>query len=144
MLGRNQNWSCAGLFGDREIALGEAEEIIGAGDSAPAEFVRVSRVDADSQSPRLQFSHRIFEMGEWRIRQAPEIDDVGALDAQEFGASDNCLEAQLRRIDDLSEDAQSVARQIESRAGLAEETLAGLSIHRGPAGTERQIPEPSA
>src|ERR1700733_5200201 len=100
--------------------LGEAEEIIGAGDSPPAQFVRVSRVDADSQSPRLQFSHGIFEVGEWRIRQASEIDDVGALDAQHFGASDNGLEAHLRRIDDLSEDAQRMARQIEGCSGLAE------------------------
>ena len=59
-------------------------------------------------------------MGEGSIRQAPEIDDVGALDAQDFGASDNRLEAHLRRIDDLSEDAQRMARQIEGRAGLAE------------------------
>ena len=39
MLGRNQHRSRAGLFGDREIALGEAEEIVGAGGSAPAQFV---------------------------------------------------------------------------------------------------------
>ena len=60
-------------------------------------------------------------MGEWRIRQASEIDDVGALGAQEFGARENSLETHLRRIDDLGEDAQSMARQIESRSGLAEE-----------------------
>ena len=59
-------------------------------------------------------------MGERRIRQAPEIDDVGALDAQKFGARENCLEAHLRRIDDLGEDTQRMARQIERRAGLAE------------------------
>src|ERR1700722_11967345 len=59
-------------------------------------------------------------MGEWRIRQTPEIDDVGPLDAQEFGARENCLKAQLRRIDDLSKDAKCVPRQIESRSGLAE------------------------
>src|SRR5277367_6786850 len=68
MLGGNQHWPCAGLFRDREAMLGEAEDIIGAGGSAAAQFVRVSRVDADSQSPRLQFSHSIFEMGEWGIR----------------------------------------------------------------------------
>ena len=37
-----------------------------------------------------------------------------------FGASEDRLEAHLRRIDDLSEDAQRMARQIESRSGLAE------------------------
>ena len=37
-----------------------------------------------------------------------------------FGAPENCLEAHLRRIDDLSEDAQSMARQIKVCAGLAE------------------------
>ena len=40
MLGRNQHRSRAGLFGDREIVLGEAEEIIGAGGSAATQFVR--------------------------------------------------------------------------------------------------------
>ena len=95
MLGRNQHRSRARLFGDSEIALGEAEEIIRAGGAAATQFVWVSRIDADGQFPRLQFSHGVLEMGEWRIRQAPEIDDVGALDAQEFGARENCLEAQL-------------------------------------------------
>ena len=119
VLGRNQHRSRAGLFGDREIALGEAEEIIRAGGSAATQLVRVGRIDADSQSPRLQFSHRVFEMGERGVRQASEIDDVGALDAQEFGAGENRFEAQLRRIDDLGEDFQRMARQIERRAGLA-------------------------
>ena len=144
MLGRNQHRSRAGLFGDGEIVLGEAEEIIGAGGSAPTQFVRVGRIDADSQSPRLQFSHRIFEMGEWRIRQAPEIDDVGALGAQEFGASDNRLEAHLRRIDDLSEDAQRMARQIESRSGLAEKHRQVFQFIGAALERTRQIPEPSA
>ena len=120
VLGRNQHRSRAGLFGDREIALGEAEEIIGAGGAAATQFVWVSRIDADSQSPRLQFSHGVLEMGERGIRQAPEIDHVGALDAQEFGARENRLEADLRRIDDLGEDSERVARQIERRSGLAE------------------------
>src|SRR4029077_1883095 len=89
----------------------------------------------DSQSPRLQFSHGVLEMGKWGIRQAPEVDDVGPLDAQEFGACENCFEAQLRRIDDLSEDAQSMARQIEGRAGPAEKhwqvfQLIGAALER--------------
>src|SRR4029077_4741283 len=119
MLGRNQHRSCSRFFRARKIALGEAEEIIGAGGSAAAQFFWVSRIDADRQSPRLQFSHCIFEMEEWRIRQAPEIDEVGALGAQQFRASDNRLDAYLRRIDNLSKDAQHMARQIESRSGLA-------------------------
>ena len=83
---RDQDRPRSGLFGDREIVLGEAEQIIGAGRAASTQLVGLGRIDADRQSPRLQFSHRLLEMGEGRVRQATEIDHVGAVGAQGFGA----------------------------------------------------------
>ena len=59
-------------------------------------------------------------MGERRIRQTSEIDDIGALGAQDFRTNEEGLEANLRRINDLSENAQCMARQIQSRSGLTE------------------------
>ena len=59
-------------------------------------------------------------MGERGVRQATEIDHVGALGAQGLGPGDDRLDAHLRRVDDLGENPQRVARQIERSAGLAE------------------------
>ena len=59
-------------------------------------------------------------MRKGRVRQAPEIDHIGALGAQKLGARENRLGAHLRSLDNLGEDPQRMARQIERRAGLAE------------------------
>ena len=120
MLGWNQHRPRAGLLGDGEIALGEAEQIVGARHGAPSQFVGLGRIDADIEASRLQFPHRGLELGEGRIGQAAEIDHVGPRGAQGVGASENRLDAQLRSIDDLGEDLERMAGQIETCAGLAE------------------------
>ena len=148
VLDRDQHRPRAGLLGDREIALGEAEEVIGAGGAAPTQLVGLGRIDADRQSPRLQFPHRLLEMGERGVGQATEIDHVGALGAQDLGARDNRLEADLRSIDDLGENPERMARQIERGAGLAEKRrqvlqLVGSALKR-PAEFLRQAREVGA
>ena len=60
-------------------------------------------------------------MREWRVRQATEIDDVGALGAQDFSAGDDRLEAHLRSIDNLGEDSERMPRQVDRGARFAEE-----------------------
>ena len=60
-------------------------------------------------------------MREWRVREATEIDDVGALGAQDFSAGDNRFEADLRSIDNLGEDSERMPRQVDRRARFAEE-----------------------
>src|SRR5208283_3605344 len=49
---RDQHWPRAGLFGDRNIALGEAEQVVGAGRAASTQLLGLGRIDADRQSPR--------------------------------------------------------------------------------------------
>jgi hypothetical protein len=55
-----------------------------------------------------------------RTGAAAEIDHVGPLCAQCLGACQQAVKWQQRRIDDLSEDARVMARQILRRATAAE------------------------
>ena len=119
VLDRDQHRPRAGLFGDRETALGEAKEIVGAGGAAPPQLVGLGRIDADRESPPLQFSHGLLEMRKRRVRQATEIDHIGSLGAQGFGAGENRFEADLRSIDNFGENSQRMARQIDRSARLA-------------------------
>ena len=77
-------------------------------------------IDAHRASLRLQPSHRRFKMGERRIGQAAEIDDVGASAPQRARARAQRVERQRGSIDDLSEDAQVMAGEIGRAAAFAE------------------------
>src|SRR5262249_55484605 len=89
--------------------------------------VRLSRKCAPALAPRasssmagvLELAHGIFELRKRRVRQAAEIDHVGAGPAHGGGARQDGVDAQRRGVDDLGEDADVVARQIEA-ARLAE------------------------
>ena len=59
-------------------------------------------------------------MRESGVGQAAEIDDVGALRDEALGAPEDRLGRQHRRIDDLGEDRDVVAGQVD-RSGAASE-----------------------
>ena len=60
-------------------------------------------------------------MAEGRVRQAAQVDHVGAGPPVGFGPRDDFFEAQGRGLDDLGEDAHVVARQVGRPALAAEE-----------------------
>ena len=84
-----------------------------------AQLVGDSRVHADAESRGFQLPDRILEMRERRIRQAAEVDHVGARLPHRVGARQDGIDRKRRCIDDLGEDADVVARQVEA-AALAE------------------------
>ena len=72
--------------------------------------------DADLQAFPFQDSDRVFKMRERRVRQATEIDHIGALAAQRPRPRQKRLDGQRRGVDDLGEDADIVVREIGRRA----------------------------
>ena len=75
--------------------------------------------------------------------QAAEIDHVGAVGPQRCRARRQRIERERRRVDDLGEDADVVARQIGWRGAQRRRTPAGRSARPARARKARRIP-PSA
>src|ERR1700758_1622140 len=59
-------------------------------------------------------------MRKGRVRQASDIDHVGAGRAHRAGAVEDVLDPHGRGIDDLCEDADVIAREVETATSLAE------------------------
>ncbi len=118
-LGRNEDRRCGGVGCEIERVLGQAEHEVGSRPRAARELVGRSRVHADAEPGRFQLPDRILEMPERRIRQAAEIDHVGARLPHRASAGQDGIDRERRCIDDLGEDADVVARQVEA-AALAE------------------------
>ncbi len=104
-----------------ERRLAEAQHEIGAGAIAALELAEIGAVDADGKPERLHRSDRFLEMGEGRRRQAAEIDHLGAVGGKRPGARQDAVDRELRRVDDLGEDAHVMGVEIDRFAGAAEE-----------------------
>ena len=104
---------------------------------------RSSSVAAEStltdKAGSLEPANGVFEMRERRVRQAPEIDHVGARRPHGGGTRENGIDAQRRRIDDLGEYAHVVTRQIEHRGRAFRSMPASPSIPPAHARTGRRI-----
>src|SRR5205085_3709886 len=77
-------------------------------------------IDADEEAGLVQGGDRILEMGEGRAGQAAEIDDIRTLIGELAGTRQNALDREMRGLDDLGEDADVVAAEIDAEALLAE------------------------
>ena len=94
---------------------------IGAGAVAAPELAGIGAVDADEEAQRLHRRDRVFQMREGRRRQAAEIDHLGAVGGKRPGARQDAIDRELRRVDDLGEDAHLMGVEIDRFAGAAEE-----------------------
>ncbi len=117
---RHQHGSRAGVGRDIERRLVEAEQELRAGARPDAQLVGIGRVDAGGDTLRGQRAYRVGEMRERRVRQAAEIDDVGAGRTHRARARQNIVDPEHRRFDNLGEDADIAARQIEPATAFAE------------------------
>ena len=93
--------------------------------SAPAlpprkQLIGIGGIDARLVALLLQRPHRLFQMREGRIRQAAEIDDIGAFAHIILGALDDRIDGHGRGIDDLGKDLDIVFGHVRSLAGAAE------------------------
>ena len=102
---RNQDRRHRIFAGDVERRLGEAEQKIRARCRAAFEFAGIGKIDAYFMPRRLQRAHAIFKMREGRVGQTAEVDHVGAVGAHFCGAVEDFINGEIRRIDDLAEDA---------------------------------------
>ena len=66
-------------IGDVQRVLIEAEQVVGARLAAAQQFVGVGGIDANLVAMLLERPHCLLQMRKRRIRQAAEVDDIGAL-----------------------------------------------------------------
>src|SRR5579872_2168446 len=112
VLGRDQYRGCARFEGEVEPILLEAQEKIGAGASAAREFVPLGGIDADAKADAFQRLYAVFKMSEGRVRQAPEVDHIGAGGRHRRGLSDDFVDGKRRGVHDLGENANVVSTQV--------------------------------
>ncbi len=118
---RDQHRRHLAVEGQRQRVLVEAEQVVRPCPRADPEFVLAGGIDADGKAFGLQRPHRLAEQRKRRLRQAAEVDDVGAGRGKRVRPRDQCLDRQHRRIDDLGEDPDVVAGKVGRLAGPAEE-----------------------
>ena len=100
--------------------LVEAQQKIGAGLAAAQQLVGVGGIDADLVALLLQRGDGLLEMRERRVRQATEIDHIGAALGIVLRALDDGLDRERGGIDDLGEDLDVVFGHVGGLARPAE------------------------
>ncbi len=134
--------------------FGQAEQEIRARDGAAAQFREVAQIDADREPIVPEHSDGLLQMRKGEAGFAADVDDVGAVLAQRMGTGAQGVHRQRRRIDDLGEDADVVAREIRggravpekarqvhdfvgaAREGQTERLGQTRRVHPGPAGQD--------
>src|ERR1700721_580937 len=87
---------------------------------ARAQFFWLCGVDADREALGLEHAHGLLQMWKGRVRQAADIDHIGAGRAHRAGAVEDVFDTESRGIDDLGKDADVIAREVETASSLAE------------------------
>ena len=128
--GGNQDRDGIHLLGQMQRLLGQAQHIAGTRLGTAAKLIDIGGIDADSKTCRHQSGGRGFEMGKGCIRQAAEVDDIGAVPPVKGRALEDCFHGEARRLDDLGENPHVLPREVGWRALAPEELGEILKILR--------------
>ena len=100
---RHQHRHGGAFFSDPGAALLQAQQIIGAGSPAPQQLLFFHGIHADSEARLPQGRHGLLQVRKRGVRQAPQVDHIGAVGLVAGGPGQDRVNADPGRIDDLGE-----------------------------------------
>src|SRR6266851_6386530 len=129
-LGRDEHRQSAHLGKEVKHGLVEAEHEFRSGASGTPELVAIGGVDADREAGTVQRSDRVLEMVKGRSRQAAEIYDIGAFGSELAGAVKDRLDRKMRCLDNLRENPDIVATEVDTLALAPESRRKVVKVFR--------------